>query len=143
MTVAIKRSKEVDLREVIARSEVKHIPEAEEILRDCMYRSIEVRLGLVDGKVACIWGMIPPTLLSSTAWLWLLTTDIIAENKFLFIRHSQRYIEEALLIYPTILGDCLVDNVSARRWLKWLGAEFAQPVGGRIPFVIRPKVLNG
>lgn len=137
--IAIERTKEVNLREVILRSEVKHIPEAEEILRDCMYRSMEIRIGKVDGVVACVWGLIPPTILSDSAWLWLLCTDIVAEHKFLFVRHSQRYIEEALKEYPIILGDCLIDNKSAKRWLEWLGAKFAEPIAGRIPFSIRAK----
>lgn len=140
--IAICRDREINLQDVIRRSEVAHIPEAEDILRDCMYRSIQVRVGLVDNTVACVWGLIPPTILSDSAWLWLITTDIVAEHKFLFVRHSQRYIEEALKEYPTILGDCLIDNVPARRWLKWLGAEFSVPVGGRVPFVIRKKILN-
>lgn len=141
--IAIKRNEEVNVRDVIRRSPVSHIPDAEKILRDCMYRSIEVRTGLVDGEVACMWGLIPPTFLSNRAWLWLLTTDIVAEHKFLFIRHSQRYIEEALREFPIIVGDTDITNKPAQRWLKWLGARFEQPVGRKIPFVIEAKVLNG
>lgn len=135
--ITIQKTVDVDLRDVLLHSPVASVLGAEEILRECMYRSIEVRYGLVDSEVACMWGLIPPTLLSTTAYLWLLTTDIVAEHKFLFIRHSQRYIEEALNIYPTIIGDCLVGNRAAKRWLQWLGAEFTEPVGGRIPFTIR------
>jgi len=104
-----------------------------------MFRSEEVRYGMVDGKIACVWGLIPPTLLSNKAYLWLLTTDIVAEHKFLFVRHSQRYVEEALKQYPIIVGDCLIGNASAMRWLRWLGAEFGEPDGGRIPFMIKAK----
>lgn len=139
MKVAITSRTNYSLRDILDRSENGKIPGAEEILRECLYRSREVRFGLVDGDLACMWGLIPPTLLSSTAWLWLVTTEIVAENKFLFIRHSQRWIEEALKIYPEIIGDCLVGNASAQRWLKWLGAEFQEPVGGRRPFIIRAK----
>jgi len=141
--IAVLKDRAIDVRDVVRRSPVAHIPGAEDILRDCMYRSVEVRAGLVDGEVACMWGLIPPTILSDTAWLWLLTTDIIAEHKFLFIRHSQRYIEEALKEYPNIIGDVMIDNRPAQRWLKWLGAEFKEPVGKRIPFVIKAKKLNG
>jgi len=137
--ISIAKSKNFDTKDVIQRSNVKHIPGAEGILRDCMYRSIEVRVGLLDGVIACAWGLIPPTILSNRAWLWLITTDILAEHKFLFVRHSQRYIEEALREYPFIIGDTEVTNTSARRWLKWLGAEFGEPEGKMIPFVIRAK----
>lgn len=137
--IAIRKSKDFDLHDVVSRSAVEMLPDAEEILKDCLYRSIEVRYGLVDGVIACVWGLIPPTILSDRAWLWLLTTDIIAEHKFLFIRHSQRYIEIALTQYPNIIGDVLIDNIPAKRWLRWLGAEFAEPTGGRIPFTIKAK----
>src|SRR5277367_3108840 len=137
--IAIRKSKDFDLRDVLRRSAVEMLPDAEEIMKDCLYRSIEVRYGLIDGVVACVWGLIPPTLLSDRAWLWLITTDIVAEHKFLFIRHSQRYIELALKEYPYIIGDCLASNHAAKRWLQWLGAEFHEPVGGRIPFVIKAK----
>lgn len=139
MRVTITSRTNYSLRDILERSENAKIPGAEEILRECLYRSREVRFGLVDGDLACMWGLIPPTILSSTAWLWLVTTEIVAENKFLFIRHSQRWIEEALKTYPEIIGDCLLGNTSAQRWLRWLGAEFHQPVGNRWPFTIRAK----
>lgn len=139
MRVTITSRTNYSLRDILERSKNAKIPGAEEILRECLYRSREVRFGLVDGDLACMWGLIPPTILSSTAWLWLVTTEIVAENKFLFIRHSQRWIEEALKIYPEIIGDCLLSNASAQRWLRWLGAEFHQPVGNRWPFTIRAK----
>ncbi len=141
--IAITKSKNFDTHDVIRRSNVKHIPGAEGVLRDCMYRSVEVRVGMLDGVIACAWGLIPPTILSDTAWLWLITTDIVAEHKFLFVRHSQRYIEEALKEYPNIIGSAEVKNWSARRWLRWLGAEFGEPEGKMIPFIIKAKSING
>ena len=128
---------DLDIREILQRSPVADVPGAEEIMKECMFRSIEVRYGFVNGVPACVWGLIPPTLLSSTAYLWLLTTDIVVEHKFLFIRHSQRYIEEALKEWPTIIGTCDINNHSAKRWLEWLGAEFTPAVRGQYPFVIR------
>ena len=128
-----------DIRDVLRRSPIANIPEAERIMTECLHRSIEIYYGKVDGQVACVWGLIPPTLLSDQAYLWLLTTDIVAEHKFLFVRHSQRYVEEALKSFPNIVGDVIVGNDSAVRWLRWLGAEFAAPVGGRVPFTIRAK----
>jgi hypothetical protein len=128
-----------NIGDLIHRSAVAHIPGAEEIFKECIWRSIEIRQGLVDGKVACAWGLIPPTILSNTAYLWLLTTDIIAEHKFLFIRHSQRYIEETLKKYPTIIGDVIGHNPPARKWIQWLGGEFGPAINGRTPFTIKAK----
>ena len=137
--IAIRKNEAIDIRDVIDRSPAANIPGAEEMLRDCMYRSVETRMGFVDGEVACMWGLIPPTILSDTAWLWLITTNLSDRHKFLLIRYSQRYIEEALKEYPNIIGDTAIYNRPAQRWLKWLGAEFGEPNGSRLPFVIRAK----
>jgi hypothetical protein len=124
---------------VLFKSPVRHVPGAMRIMNDAVWRSVEIYEGRLDGEVACVWGMIPPTLLSDSAYMWLLTTDIIAEHKFLFIRYSQRWVEEALKQWPTIYGDVIADNRAAKRWLGFLGAEFGYPQGGKIPFVIRRK----
>ena len=138
--ISIERSKDFDIVDVLRRSPVSGIPGARETLLECMSRSVEVQIGIVDGVVACVWGMIPVTILSSSAYLWLLTTDLVEKHKFLFIRHSQRCVEEALKIFPVITGDVAPDNHSARRWLEWLGAEFSSgPFGDWIPFTIRRR----
>lgn len=93
----------------------------------------------VDGQGACIWGLIPPTLLSDQAYLWLYTTDLAEEHQFLLVRHSQRMIEEMLKEFPILVGHCHSEDPRAQRWLKWLGAEFDFPQGKLIPFAIRRK----
>jgi hypothetical protein len=140
MSVAITDRDKVDIEEIIRRSPVASLPEAAQALRYYIRRSIEVRYGYVGDQVACVWGLRPPSLLSDNAYLWLLTTNLVEEHKFLFIRHSQRWIEEALKRYPTITGDVIPpDNWRARRWIEWLGGVFSTPIDGRAPFVIRAK----
>ena len=138
----MKESIPATVTSVLFRSPVRDVPGAREIMQDVVWRSVEIYEGRLDGVVACVWGMIPPTILSEQAYMWLLTTDIIAEHKFLFIRYSQRWIEEALKHWPLICGDVLVDNEPAKKWLRFLGAEFSRPGQGRIPFIIRRKA-NG
>lgn len=125
--------------QIVARSDCAHIAHAELVLNDCILRSVEVRYGYVDRELACVWGLIRPTLLSTAAWMWLVVTDKVTEHKFLFVRYSQRWVELMLETYPVLVGDCLVDNRSAKRWLAWLGAEFSKPTHGKISFIIRAK----
>lgn len=96
-------------------------------------------VGLKDDKLVCAWGLIPPTLLSSTAYLWLYTTEAVQEYSFLFIRHSQLMVERMLEEYPTIVGTADPKTPNTIRWLKWLGAVFSEPQGKYIPFTIRKK----
>lgn len=131
--------------------EIKKIPntEAREVLKDVQFDSIEEKTmdfcllmstviwsGRINGNLACIWGVIPPTLMSNQAYLWLYTTDVIKEHQFILIRHSQMVIEEILESYPSICGHAIIGSDKSIRWLKWLGAKFGPPQGTAIPFRI-------
>jgi hypothetical protein len=102
----------------------------------CLLMSAMMWAGLIDGKLACLWGLIPPTLLSNQAYLWLYTTDVIKEHQFLLVRHSQLVMEQMLEEYPSVCGHAIAGNDKAIRWLKWLGAKFGEPHGMNIPFRI-------
>lgn len=103
----------------------------------CLLMSVVIWTGLIDGQLACIWGVIPPTLMSTQAYLWLYTTDIIKEHQFTLVRHSQLVIEEILKDYPSIVGHATMGSSKSIRWLKWLGAKFGEPQGTMIPFRIK------
>lgn len=96
-------------------------------------------VGLVEGQYACCWGLVPPSLMSDKAYLWLQTTPLAEENKFLFVRHSQRCIEVMLEEYGELVGFCRPDNAAAIRWIEWLGGDFVRPFGTRADFVIRRR----
>jgi hypothetical protein len=102
----------------------------------CLLMSTVIWAGFIGGKLACIWGVIPPTLMSSQAYLWLYTTDVIKGHEFILVRHSQLVIDEVLKEYPSIVGHALMGADKSIRWLKWLGAEFGYPQGTGIPFRI-------
>lgn len=103
----------------------------------CLMISDKIFYGMVDDDLACIWGLIPPTLMSDQAYLWLFTSSLVDEHKFVFVRHSQMWIEETLKEFPTIVGTCMTNNPRAKRWIEWLGGEFAQARDGRYAFAIR------
>lgn len=98
----------------------------------------EVYTGYVDGEFVCCWGLIPPSWLSSQAYLWMWAPDEM-KHQFTFIRQSQIQVRRMLEVYDTIVGECITTNRSAQRWLRWLGAEFGNPSDGKISFVIRGK----
>lgn len=137
--ISIKTVSNVTLEELLQRSPVRATPYGEVLLHECVKRSADVRYGYVGSQCACVWGLIPPTLLSSTAYLWLLTTDLVEKHKFLFVRHSQRWVEETLHTYPIIIGDWVPGDPIAKRWLEWLGAVFGPLQDGRHQFMIRKK----
>lgn len=109
----------------------------------CQSLSIEIWSGYIDDKLICCWGLIPPTLLSNQAYLWMHSTPAIRDHQFLLVRHSQKIIEQMLERYDRIIGDCRIGASDSIRWLKWLGAEFDGGNDmGYCSFVIRRKA-NG
>lgn len=95
--------------------------------------------GLYRGQVKAVWGLIPPVMALDSAYLWLHVVEHIDDCEFLFVRHSQKAVDEALKRYPEIVGHCLGADMKAQRWLKRLGAEFKKPQGGAVQFTIRAK----
>jgi hypothetical protein len=102
----------------------------------CLLMSTVIWAGFIRGELACIWGVIPPTLMSNQAYLWLNTTDVLKGHEFIFVRHSQRVFEELLKEYPSIVGHVLIGADKTFRWLRWLGAEFGYPQGVVVPYRI-------
>ena len=140
MTVTIEHNSVVDLSDVMRRAPMK-VANAEHYLELYIRASVMTWVGRVDGKVACIWGLIPPSLLGDRATLWLQTTDLVEQHKFMFIRHSRIAMERMLAVYPIIVGLADPDFPENIRWLKWLGAQMHEPdmECGGIPFTIRAK----
>src|ERR1700761_4208411 len=82
----------------------------QETMNRTFRNSSHIWLGLDHDKVLGLWGLIPPTLLSDRAYLWLYTTKYLAGHEFLFIRHSQRAVQEMLEQFPLIVGNTLKEN---------------------------------
>ena len=140
MTVAVEKIGRGEVMDLISQVEDDSLTENDkETFRRCVEQTTSVWIGLADGKLVCIWGLIPPTLLSDTAYLWLYTTEAIKGHEFLFVRHSQIAVKAMLKLYPTITGITKIGNEQTLRWLKWLGAEFGEPNGLILPFTIRNK----
>ena len=87
-------------------------------------RSTMVWLARADGVEACAAGLIPATIFSTEAYLWMIHTRICEQHPLRFIRWSKRLVDEILEFYPSVVGLCHCDNIYGRRWLEWLGGEF-------------------
>lgn len=134
MTTAIRSLSTHEAKDIVAKMDFDDVGHS--IMDFCMFMSVSVWAGYVDDKLACIWGIIPPTLMSNQAYLWLYTTDVIKEHQFLLVRHSQLVIEELLNDYESIVGHATIGSDKSIKWLKWLGAKFSEPQGTSVPFRI-------
>jgi hypothetical protein len=111
-------------------------PESHLLMFQCMRMSVVAWAGFVDDEIACLWGLVPPTLLSNKAYLWLVVNELVDAHKFAFVRHSQREMERMLRMYPIITGHCDKRHSRSMQWLKWLGARFDPEIGPVAPFTI-------
>lgn len=110
----------------------------QETMQRALGNSSRVWMGMDDTVILAMWGLIPPTLMSDTAYLWMFHTKHLSKHTFMFIRHSQRAVEEMLKEYPTIVGHCAIVNIRAHQWLRWLGASFGDPISDKaLPFTIK------
>lgn len=138
MTAVISRVIGGEAYDLIFQDHIAKLNETEqELIRRHMINSSRVWIGYEDDKVLCYLGLIPPTLLSERAYLWLRITEHMHEHSFLLVRYSQRVVAEMLESYPLIIGHCAIADPKAQRWLTWLGAKFSEPMGPLIPFEIR------
>jgi hypothetical protein len=105
---------------------------------DEIRRSTRAYAGLLDGEVACLWGIEARTILADAVYLWMFTTTAVEEHPFTFVRHSQRMTETLLEEYATIEGIVAIDNPVSAKWLRWLGATFEpSSIAGMIGFKLR------
>jgi hypothetical protein len=127
MKIEIIKTNNINLDRVLKRNKEKLLlPNGEEIIKASVARSSDTWAGLVDEEVACVWGLIPPSILGDKAYLWLITTDLVDEHPFCFVRHSQLVIKDLLKEYPIIYGHVIPDNARGMRWLQWLGARITK-----------------
>ena len=140
MTVSVDRVTRGAVSKLISSSDEVSLTDTEkETFARCLAQTTALWMGKLDGRLICAWGLIPPTLLSDQAYLWLFTTPALAGHEFIFIRRSQIEVRAMLEEFPIIVGWTNVGWAQTIRWLRLLGAEFEEPLGTRLPFIIRKK----
>lgn len=97
-------------------------------IRDGVTHSALCWTGLVGGKVACIFGVRPVTLLGSTGIPWLLGTPLVARHARVFMRNSRPYIAQMLRAYPHLTNFVHAPNHQAVGWLKHMGFSLSGAV---------------
>lgn len=134
MTIAIRR-----VTPTQAASLVGPVAYTQDQINRHLTSTTHIEAGFIDGELVAVWGIIPPTMLSDQAYIWVYTTEHMTGHEFVLVRHSQRVVEKFLEQFSTIVG--VTDRYArrSRRWLEWLGAVYGEAEGELVPFVIRRK----
>ena len=140
MKVAVERLTKSEISKLVAESiSIGMSPGAIALFNTCIMRSASMWVGFINEELACVYGLVPPTLLSEQAYLWLHTTEALVGHEFLFVRRSQIAVAEMLAVHPVIVGHAELHNSRGIRWIKWLGGTFGPPEGKLVPFTIVRK----
>ena len=83
-----------------------------------------------DG-VILMFGINPPSILGSSAIIWMLASPRLDNFKMRFIRNSRRFIDMFLCFYPYLENFVDFRNLNSIKWLRFLGAviEEKKPYG--------------
>ena len=101
------------------------------VIADGVARSDWCLTALIDGRVACIFGVASmATLLDPRGIPWMLGTDLVPVHRRAFVRLAPHYIRRMLQDYPHLVNVVHARNTLAVRWLQRAG------------FALRPAHLH-
>jgi len=83
---------------------------------------------MVDGQLACIFGVSPINTAAGLGAVWLLATPHGQRHAKALTRRARPYIDEMLTLFPLMTNLVHQENTASRRWLTMLGAKFGEPV---------------
>lgn len=125
--------RECDRREIWA----SHRSLPHDALTEGWRLSTLVRVGTVDDRAVCMFGVTARSALSTTGTPWMLATQELERVQRPFLRLSLPVVELMQDEYPKLENYVDARNDRTIRWLKWLGFKLAPsaPFGvSRLPF---------
>jgi hypothetical protein len=97
------------------------------VLSDGLKVSTYAWAGLIDGEVACIFGVASPSVLSGEGVPWMVGSDLLDLHAHAFLRRSRRVVSHMLSLYDHLENYVDSRNTRAVHWLRWLGFTLHAP----------------
>lgn len=76
-----------------------------------------------DGRIICMAGVSPLTLVGSTGVPWILGSPLVAIHRRSFLIESRRLVARWLCWFGSLRNVVDCRYLAAIRWLRWLGFE--------------------
>jgi hypothetical protein len=96
--------------------------EGREILLSAAKLASEIIIGKFGDEILAYIGLVPPTLVSDQAYMWMLTTSAGEAHPILLARYGAGVVDTALAKYRVLFGHCF--EPKSAYWLRYMGAEF-------------------
>ena len=112
---------------------------AYDALEKSVRMSVQSGTALANGEPMAIFGITVPTIMSSVAYPWILTSTVVDSHKKAFLRMSREWVEQKSGEYSLLTQVIDSRYISACRWAEWLGFECINTItvgNERIPFNI-------
>ena len=113
----------------------------DEALGDNISKATQAWVAHYEGEVAAMWGLYRPNLLIDSAFLWMVTTELVEKHPFLMARYGRLLLDTMMLNHSSIYGVVHPEYKRSHRWLKFLRFEILEPawVNGKLvrPFIRR------
>ena len=116
--------RDADAAEVMAMSGSSPLNSLLQGVRRSEYKSVIT----INDEPCAVLGLKLCGLLSDRAVPWMLGTDLVVENKRLFITETAKVIEQMVKIRPLLYNYTHYDNKVIIRWLKYCGFNVHKPV---------------
>ena len=80
-----------------------------------------------DGRIICMAGVSPLSLIGSTGIPWLLGSPLVAAHRRAFLVETRRMVAHWLTVFPVLRNVVGARYAAAIRWLGWLGFTIGEP----------------
>ncbi|MBP6769078.1 MAG: hypothetical protein KA171_14965 [Reyranella sp.] len=80
-----------------------------------------------DGRLICMAGVAPLSLIGSTGVPWLLGSPLVAAHRRAFMVETRRMVAHWLTVFPLLRNVVDAQFEAAVRWLRWLGFKVGEP----------------
>lgn len=99
-----------------------------EALAYSLRKSSHAWTAVIDGRPELIFGIGDISILAGVGAPWLLGTDAVEDHYIRFLRLSVDFRDQLFARYPVMRNFVDDRNKVSKRWLKWLGATFSDPI---------------
>lgn len=118
----------------------------EDAMRRGMKLSALVFTGLIDDAPVCMFGATPYSMLAGQGVAWMVGSNGLnpLRAQKALLRESKQALGVLLKRYPLLFNAVDDRNEATKRWLRWMGAVFLEPVPiGHDGELFRPFFIKG
>ena len=80
-----------------------------------------------DGRIICMAGVSPLSLIGQTGVPWLLGSPLVVQHRRAFMVETRRMVAHWLTLFPVLRNAVDARYDAAIRWLRWLGFTVGEP----------------